>query len=64
MSTPDETDPILRYADAAAALLGLPLPEERRAAVIEHLRLAQRLAGVVADHPVSTADEPAPVFRP
>ena len=64
MSAPDKDDPILRYADAAAALLDLPLPADRRAAVIEHLRLAHRLVGMVGDHPVGASDEPAPVFRP
>jgi hypothetical protein len=32
--------------------------------VLEHLRLAQRLAAVVGEWPATPADEPAPVFRP
>ncbi|BBK29837.1 uncharacterized protein DUF4089 [Stella humosa] len=52
------------YAAAAAALLDLPVPTERWQGVLEHLALARRLAGVVAEHPLGEADEAAPVFRP
>jgi hypothetical protein len=65
MSEPAATeDEIAHYAEAAARLLGLPVPDERRAAVLEHFRLAHRLAGVVEAWPLGPADEAAPVFQP
>ena len=64
MSEPADQTPLARYGRAAAALLDLPIPEARWPAVLDHLAPAERLAAVVAQHPLTDADEPAPVFRP
>lgn len=64
MSDPVDPSPLAPYGRAAAALLDLPIPDARWPAVLDHLALAQRLASVVAGHPLADADEPAPVFRP
>lgn len=50
--------------DAMAPLLDLPLEAVDRAVVATHLRIARRMAGSVAAHPLPDAAEPLPVFRP
>jgi len=50
------------YAEAAAALLGLPLAPAHRPGVEMNLRLAARMAALVEGLPLTPADEPAPIF--
>ncbi len=50
------------YAVQAAALIGLPLPPDRIAAVAANLAVAAGMAALVFAVPLSVADEPAPVF--
>jgi hypothetical protein len=52
------------YLDAAAAAVGLPIPDECRPGVLRYLQLVAGLAPRVMDFPLGTADEPATVFRP
>ena len=47
-----------------AALLGLPLEPERRAAVAEHLDGLLTVAHLLAEFPLPDDVEPAPIFRP
>jgi len=47
-----------------AALLGLPLEPESRAAVAEHLDGLLTVAHLLAEFPLPDDVEPAPIFRP
>ena len=51
------------YIDAAAALSGLVIAPEWRAAVRANLALCLRMAALVEAAPLDDAAEPAPVFR-
>ena len=50
------------YARQAAAAVGLPLHENHLPGVVMNLALAARMAGLVAQMPLTPADEAAPVF--
>lgn len=52
------------YADAAAVMIGLPIPPEFRAGVLEHLAGVLGLAQLVMAFPVPDEITAAPVFRP
>ncbi|WP_191083167.1 DUF4089 domain-containing protein [Roseococcus microcysteis] len=51
------------YARQAAAAVGLPLHEKHLPGVVMNLALAARMAGLVAQMPLTPADEAAPVFN-
>ena len=57
--TPEDWDV---YIEQAAALLGIPLSEEMRAATRANLDTAESLARLVLDYPLDDDVEPAPVF--
>ncbi|WP_206932110.1 DUF4089 domain-containing protein [Roseococcus thiosulfatophilus] len=50
------------YARQAAAAVGLPLHEKHLPGVVMNLTLAARMAALVAQMPLTPADEAAPVF--
>jgi Protein of unknown function (DUF4089) len=52
------------YLDAAAAAVGLPIPDECRPGVLRYLQLVAGLAPRVMDFPLQTPDEAATVFVP
>lgn len=52
------------YARQAAAAVGLPLQERQLPGVTMNLALAARMADLVAQLPLTPADEAAPVFTP
>lgn len=58
----DDFDPAA-YVAAASAAIGLSIPDELKADVIEQMVLTHRLAQVVMAQPLGDADEAAPVFR-
>ena len=51
-------------ANAAAAALHLKIAPEHRPGVLQYLALAASYADLVNSHPLTLADEPAPVFTP
>ncbi|PZW50327.1 uncharacterized protein DUF4089 [Humitalea rosea] len=59
----DPTD-ALAYAEAAAALIGLPLAPAHLPGVAANLAVAARMAAIVMAVPLTPADEAAPVFVP
>lgn len=52
------------YARQAAAAVGLPLHDRHLPGVTMNLALAARMARLVAEMPLTPADEAAPVFTP
>lgn len=52
------------YMDASAAVLGIAIAPEWRAAVRANLALSLRMAETVAAFPLEDEAEPAPVFTP
>lgn len=52
------------YVDQMAALIGLPLPAETRAGVIENVQRMQAIAPLVLEFPLPDDLEIAPVFEP
>lgn len=52
------------YVDAAAALIGLPIPPEYRDGVQSYFGLAAKLAELVMAMPLANEDEPAALFTP
>ncbi len=50
------------YARHAAAAVGLPLHERHLPGVVMNLALAARMAGMLAQMPLTPTDEAAPVF--
>jgi hypothetical protein len=61
--TPDPSI-IESHVDATAALIGLKIPRECREGVVRYFGLAAGLAELVMAHPLTTEDDPAPVFMP
>jgi len=61
-ASPDDT--LDRFAESAAATLGLPLAAGHRPGVIAHLGVTAALAGQLLDFPLPAATEIAPVFTP
>ncbi|HEU0203372.1 MAG TPA: DUF4089 domain-containing protein [Burkholderiaceae bacterium] len=53
-----------QYMDATAALIGLPIPSECRAGVIENLERMQQIAQLVMSFPLPADVEPANTFKP
>ena len=51
------------YVEVAAAAVGLPIPAELKAGVIEQMAMTYRLAMVVMAEPLDDTVEPANVFR-
>jgi hypothetical protein len=60
-ATPNDDD-LDAFIDASAAVLGLTVAPEWRAAVRANLGVTFRLAGVVAEFELPDDAEPAPVF--
>jgi hypothetical protein len=52
------------YADAAAALIGLPLDAAHRPGVVLNLERIAAMAALLMSFPLDDDVEPAPVFRP
>jgi len=52
------------YAEAAAALIGLPLSPAHLPGVAANLGVAAQMAAIVMAVPLTPADEAAPVFVP
>jgi hypothetical protein len=52
------------WADAAAAVLALPIAAEHRPGVLRYLGLAAGMAELVMAVPLEAADEPAFAFTP
>ena len=58
------SSPIEAHVDAAAALIGLPIPPEYREGVVRYFGLAAQLAELVMTHPLTIENEPAAIFVP
>lgn len=52
------------HVDASSAALGLTIAPEHRPGVLQYFALAASYYELVSAHPVTTADDPAPVFIP
>lgn len=52
------------YLDAAAAIVGVPIPPDHRDGVLGYFRLAADLAAGLEAFDLPPDEEPAPVFRP
>ena len=50
------------YIDLAAAQQGLSIDPAWRESVIAYYRLSARMAAALDEHPLSSVEEPAPVF--
>ena len=57
-------DPIASHVDAAAAVIGMTIPEGHRDAVIGFVRLAAGLAAQVEAFPLPPEQDPAPLYWP
>jgi hypothetical protein len=57
-------DDIEQYMDATAALVGLPIPAECRAGVLENLKRMQQVAQAFMSFPLPADVEPANTFKP
>jgi len=55
---------IAAFADAAALVIGLPIPDECRDGVIDNLHMIFRQSSALAMLPLDLTDEAAAVFRP
>lgn len=60
----EENRDIERIVEAMAPALGISMAEDSRAAIINHLDIAFRMASLVVDFPLEDHEEPAPVFVP
>jgi hypothetical protein len=54
---------IEHWVDAAAPMLGLPVDDRNRAAVIANLQMLAAIAGQLEAFELAPADEPLTVFR-
>jgi hypothetical protein len=54
---------IEQWVDAAAPMLGLPVDERNRGAVIANLEMLASIAGQLEAFELEPADEPLTVFR-
>jgi hypothetical protein len=52
------------YVDAAAALIGLPIPPENLEGVRRYYGIAAQMAALVMQHPLGPEDEAAAIFVP
>lgn len=59
----DEAFDAAAYVEVAAAAVGLSIPAELKAGVIEQMRATHRLAQVVMAEPLDDTVDPAPIFR-
>ena len=59
--TPEQ---IAACVDANAAAVGLAIAPEHRPGVLQYFALAAAMAELVAGHPLTVEDDPAPVFIP
>lgn len=57
-------DPIERQVDAAAAVMGLTIPDGHRDAVVGYFRLAAGLAAQVNAFALPAEHDPAPLYLP
>jgi hypothetical protein len=55
---------IEQQVEAAASLIGLPIPPEYRDGVLRYFGIASLMAKLVMEHPLTPADEPAALFVP
>ena len=55
---------MLAYVQAAAALHGLPLTEERAVRVAQHLERTAQLARLLDEAPLAPEGEPAEIYKP
>jgi hypothetical protein len=58
------SEEIEAYVDASAAVLGLTIAPAHRPGVLQYFALAASYYDLVSAHPVTIADDPAPVFVP
>jgi 1-carboxybiuret hydrolase subunit AtzG-like len=63
-SPPSDGEGMMRYAERAAAAIGLPLDPARKAAVVQHLAVMLAAAALVLEFPLPDEVEAAPVFEP
>jgi hypothetical protein len=56
-------DPVA-YVDQAAALIGLPIPDEYHQSVVENFERIQTVAQLFLEFPLPEDTETAPVFEP
>ena len=61
---PIDHQQIAVYADAAAAMVGMPIPDQCRAGVIANLSLIFNQTAALMALDLRSEDEAAPVFRP
>ena len=59
----DTSDPLDRYIEAAAQVLGLPLEEAWKPAVKANLKVTLGHAALVDEFKLPDDAEPAPIFR-
>jgi len=52
------------YVDQAAALIGLPIPDEYHQSVVENFERISMVAQLFLDFPLPEETEVAPVFEP
>lgn len=64
MSRVPEPSDLGAYADAAAAVIGLPIAPEHRPGVIQFLGVVLGAAALVMEFPLPDDVEAAPVFEP
>jgi hypothetical protein len=55
--------PLIRWCDAMALLLDLPIEAADRAEVIASLRVIAQQMRLITDFPLDDRIEPAPIFR-
>ena len=61
---PSDGEGMMRYAEHAAAAIGLPLDPARKAAVVQHLAVMLAATTLVLEFPLPDEVEAAPVFEP
>lgn len=52
------------YVDQAAALIGLPIPDEYHQSIVENFERIQTVAQLFLEFPLPEDTEVAPVFEP
>jgi hypothetical protein len=61
--TPETDEDLVRFMDAAAAFLGLPIPATCRPGVVENLKTLRRHTALIMEFPVCEHTDIAPIFR-
>jgi hypothetical protein len=59
-----EESEVLRYVQAAALAVGLPLDAHRAQAVAQHFGRTLAMARLLEQAPLAPDDEPAEIYRP